>query len=99
MTSPYADWKKDGLNTLLKISRSICAVMTKWGGVIKDKYADQPDIVAMVVALEVVCGLLPAAQAEYDAFPSDDGLPPSDTSTILGIDPSAPPTGDPEGIV
>lgn len=95
MTSPYADWKKDGLTVLLRVARTLCGIIQQWGGVIKSKYSENTAIVTLVELAEALCVALPSAQAEFDAYPSDDPLPPTDTSTILGIDPSAPAEPDP----
>lgn len=93
--SPYADWKKDGLTTIIKAARFLCGLVNQFGGIIKSKYADNPAIVALVIAAETLCAALPAAQAEFDAIPSDDPLPPSDPSTTPGIDTNAPEAPDP----
>lgn len=96
MTSPYADVKRDGMNSLLKFAKLLCAIVQSFGAVIRSKYADNPAIIALVTAIDAVCALLPEAQAEFAEFPSDDGLPPSDPSEALGIDENAPPAPDPE---
>jgi len=96
MTSPYADWKKDGLTTVIRLARGLCVVINRYGGVIKSKFSENAAIVALVVAAEALCAALPEAQAEFDAFPSDDPLPPADPSMTAGIDENAPAPPDPE---
>lgn len=94
--SPYADWKRDGLVLVMRLARAVCGAISRYGHIIKSKYADKPAIVALVIAAETLCAALPNAQAEFDAIPSDDGTPPADPSTALGINPSAPPAGEPD---
>ena len=96
MTSPYADWKRDGLDKLMKLARLVCALVSQFAHIIRSKYAGNPAIIALLTAAEGLCELLPAAQAEFDAMPADDPAYPSDPSTLNGIDPSAPPAPEPD---
>lgn len=88
--SPYADWKRDGLTKLVGLARALCTLVQTFGGIIRSKYADNVAIIALLTACETVCNLLPEAITEFDAISSDDPLPPSDPSTINGINPDAP---------
>ena len=87
--SPYADWKKDGLASLIKFARLLCGIVSAWAGVIRSKYADKPNILALLTAIETACGLLPDAQTEYQALASEDPAIPSDPSGLAGINPAA----------
>jgi hypothetical protein len=95
-TSPYADWKKDGLSKLIALASLLCGLIQKWGGVIKSKYADNAAIVALVLAAEALCAALPPAKEAFDSFSFDDSAIPGDTSTLPGINPGADPAEDPE---
>lgn len=90
MTSPYADWKRDGLDLIMRLARAVCGAISTYGHIIKSKYADNVAIVALVIAAETLCAALPAAQAEFDAIGSEDDLPPSDPSGLPGINTEAP---------
>lgn len=94
--SPYADWKRDGLSTLIKLARLLCNVVTSFAGIIRSKYADKPAIIALLTAIELACDALPDAQEEFRAIGSDDPEIPSDPSGLAGINPSAPAAGDPD---
>ena len=96
MTSPYADWKRDGLASLLKLAKALCSIVTTFAGIIRSKYSDQPNILALLAAIEAVCQLLPDAIADYDAFSPEDDPYPADTATLAGIDENAPDAPEPD---
>lgn len=89
-TDAYDDFKRDGLDKLIKLAKVMCATVNTFAPIIRGKYRDNVAIIALLEAISAVCSLLPEAQAEFDAFPPDDGLPPVDTSNIVGINPNAP---------
>lgn len=89
MTSPYIDWKKDGLKAVMTAARVVCRLITTYGGIIKSKYAVYAEIVLLVNLAEALCAQLPAAQEDLDAFSFEDAPIPSDPSTLAGINPAA----------
>jgi len=95
-TDAYDDFKRDGLDKVIKLGQTICRTVTTFAPIIRGKYRNEPTIIALLSAIEAVCAVLPDAKATLDAFPSDDGLPPADASNTLGINPSAPPAPDPD---
>lgn len=90
MSSPYMDWKRDGLTRLVALARALCALVTTFGHIIRSKYASNVAIIALLTAAETLCAALPGAIAEFDAISSEDPLPPSDPSGLPGINPEAP---------
>lgn len=88
--SPYAEYRRDGMNKLLDIARTLCAIVQTFGAIIRSKYADYPNIIALLTAIDAVCALIPDAQADFDAIGFDDPAFPADPQAIEGIDPSAP---------
>lgn len=96
MTSPYFEWKRDGLSTMIKVARFMCKLINEWAHVIESKYAEKPHILLLLGAAQAMCELLPAAQAEFDAFGFEDAPAPIDPSEMAGINPDAPDAPDPE---
>jgi hypothetical protein len=94
--SPYANYRRDGLNRLLKLAQALCAIVTTFAGIIRSKYEGNPNIIALLAAIEAVCELLPPARDEFESIPSDDPLPPTNSTDITGINPNAPPAPSPE---
>ena len=88
--NPLADRAKDGLPELTKLARRMCLLVQQYKPVIVAKYGDNLVIMGLIVAIEVVCGLLPEAINEFAALDNDLSLPPADTGDTAGIDPSAP---------
>lgn len=94
-TDAYDDFTRDGLDKLIKLGQALCRTVSLFAPILRGKYRNEPTIIALVAAIETVCSLLPEAKATYDAFPSDDGLPPADVSNTLGINTNAPPAPTP----
>lgn len=88
--NPYATRDKDGLPELTKLAYRMCALVTRYKPVILAKYSSNLAIMALVTAIEVLCGLLPEAKQAFNAIDDDLTIPPADTGDITGIDPSAP---------
>jgi len=89
MPSPYESYNRDGLNKLIKLARAMCIIVTTFAAIIEAKYNDKPNIIALLNAIKAVCLLLPDAQNEFDAIPSDDPAFPIVSSEIAGINPDA----------
>lgn len=99
MASPYADYKKDGMDRLLKLGRALCALVLTFAPVIRGKYGANVAIIALLTAVENLCPLIGDAEAEFLALGSDDPPIPSDPSTLTGINASAPESGEPTDII
>ena len=95
MPTPYSDYKRDGLTKLLKLGHFLCQTVSTFKAIIEAKYANEPRIIALLTAIEAVCALLPDAQTAMSEFAPDDDVPPTDTTTIAGINPDAPVSGSP----
>jgi hypothetical protein len=96
MTSPYLDFKRDGVDKLLRLAKGLCVLVQSFAHIIRSKYSGNVAIIALLTAVEGVCALLPDAQAEFDAFGSEDASFPSDPSTLNGINPSAGEAPEPD---
>jgi hypothetical protein len=90
MTSPYADWKKDGLKKLISLARVLCTLVNNFAHIIESKYSASPPILALLTAAKALCAALPSAIIEFDAIGYEDPLPPLDPSMLPGINPEAP---------
>lgn len=87
--NPLATRAKDGLPELQKLARRMCLLVQLYKPVIVAKYGDNLVIMGLIVAIEVVCGLLPEVENEFAMLDNDLSLPPADTGDTAGIDPSA----------
>lgn len=96
MPSPYDEFKRDGVNRLLKLARAMCVLVNAFAAIITTKYRDFPAILALVVAIQNLCQLLPDAEQEFVAIASQDSPIPPDSGDIAGINPEAPPPPDPD---
>lgn len=88
--NPLAQRERDGLTEIQKLAIRMCALVQRYKPIIAAKYGSNLVIMGLILAIEVVCGLLPDFQQEFTALTLDSTLPPSDPSEILGINPSAP---------
>lgn len=95
MTSPYIDFQRDGMKKIIDFGRTLCRLVQTFKPIIIVKYADKPTIIALIVAIESVCALLPEAQNDFLALDLNQSEPPEDTGEMSGIDPAAPPAPDP----
>lgn len=96
MTNPYADYQKDGLNTLLNLCKAMCRLIQQWEPVIREKYGDNDAIIALLDLNLELCALLPAADIAFKEISLDQTLPPADPSEAAGINPDAPDAVDPD---
>lgn len=100
MTSPLADFKRDGMTKLVGLAKVMCKTVTTFKPVILAKFGSNLAIVALIEAIEGVCTLLPEAENEFLAIHVDSTPPPADPADIAGLDPDAwealPPDYDPE---
>lgn len=97
--NPLAEREKDGLTEIQKLAIRMCLLVQKYKPIILAKYGDNLVITGLIIAIEVVCGLLPNFQQEMIELKLDTTPPPADPSEIGGINPSAPPDVPPTPIV
>jgi len=90
MTSPYADYERTGYKKLLQLAQVLCKLVTQWAVVIRAKYGDNVSMMALLVAVEGLCSLIPEAAAEYSELTLNQGIPNDDAALIAGSDPAAP---------
>lgn len=96
MTNPYASYQKDGVDKLLQLCKAMCRIVQAWEPVIREKYADNTAIIALLEVTLELCSLLPAADAAFKEISLDQTLPPADPSETLGINVDAPPASAPD---
>jgi hypothetical protein len=94
--NPYADFKRDGMDKVIALAKTLCRLILTFEVVIRAKYGDNIAIIALLEAVKNLCGLLPAEDAEFQAIALDTTLPPENPAEIGGIDPSAPPAEEPD---
>lgn len=61
---------RSGLPTLLKIGRTLCVFMAKWGPKIRNSHGDNEDLMAVLDAIDAICATLEATVS--DALPQGD---------------------------
>jgi len=88
--NPYADYKKTGLDKMIKFAKVLCGLVATFKVVIDAKFPDNVAIQALVTAILALCPLIPDADAEFQAWALDQALPPADAGEIVGINPDAP---------
>lgn len=85
----YALRKVDGLASIVKLGKAICRITQAFSPIIKAKYPESPNILALLTAIDAVCALLPDAQAEMNAD-TGDNTDIAGEADIAGTNPSAP---------
>jgi len=89
MTSPLADFKRDGMSKLIGLAKVMCFTVTRFKPVILAKFGSNIAIVGLIEAIEAVCSLLPDAENAFLAIHLDETPPPNDPADIAGTDPDA----------
>lgn len=94
--NPYTTYQKDGVDRLLQLCKAMCRLIQQWEPVIREKYGDNTQIIALLETCLELCALLPAADASFKAISTDMTPPPSDAGETAGINPDAPDAVDPD---
>ena len=96
MPTPYEDYKKTGMDKMIKLAKTLCFLVATFEVIIRAKFPDSVPIIALLDAIKVLCTLLPEADAEFQQWILDQTPPPADSGDIAGINPEAPaaPEGD-----
>lgn len=89
MANPYADYEKTGYKKLLDLAKTLCRLVQQWEVVIRAKFGDNVAMMALLTAVLALCELLPAADAEYQAFTLATTPPDETSEETAGYDPSA----------
>jgi hypothetical protein len=63
-TGLYANRSKDGFSTLMGLSKTLCRIVGAFSGIIRSKWADVPEVLAWLDAVEAICPLVISAEAE-----------------------------------
>lgn len=99
MPVSYADYKRDGMTTMLELGKALCKLVLAFAPIIRGKYSGNTAIIALLIAVENLCPLIGDAETEFNSLETDDLVPPVDGDVPDGIDVGAPPSGDPSGII
>lgn len=74
-------YKRNGVGVIMNIAKTACRLVALYGPTAKTAYSDTPVIVALIVAIENICPLLPPADAAYKASReggiNSDYIPPA----------------------
>lgn len=96
MSNPYEDYKKTGLDKMIKLAKVLCRLVQTFKVIIDAKFPDSVPIQALVTAIIALCALIPDAESEFLAWELDQTLPPADVGDTLGINPDAPAAQPPD---
>lgn len=96
VANPYEDYKKTGMDKMIKLAKVLCRLVQTFKVVIDAKFPDNVPIQALVTAILALCPLIPDADAEFQAWELDATLPPADAGDTIGINVDAPPAEPPD---
>jgi hypothetical protein len=96
MSTPYEDYQKTGLKKMIELAKVLCRLVQTFEVIIRAKFPDSVPIIALLDAIAVLCTLIPAADADFQAYALVTTPMPEDAAEIAGIDPTAPPAEDPD---
>lgn len=88
--NPYEDYKKTGLDKMIKLAKVLCRLVQTFKVIIDAKFPDSVPIQALVTAILALCPLIADADADFMAWELDQTLPPADAGDTMGINPDAP---------
>lgn len=88
--NPYEDYKKTGMDKMIKLAKTLCRLVQVFKVVIDAKFPDSVPIQALVTAILALCPLIADADAAFLAYELDATLPPADAGDTIGINPDAP---------
>lgn len=96
MPTPYEDYKKTGLDKMIKLAKTLCLLVQTFEVIIRSKFPDSVPINALLDAIKTLCLLVPDADAAFQEWVLDQTPPPADSADIAGINPDAPAAVDPD---
>lgn len=91
----YQNTKRDGTNKLINLAKALCRLVATFKPIILNKYKDNANILALLAAIDTVCQIVPEAEAEFMDLQGQNDPIVSDPENTPGLDPSAPPAGEP----
>lgn len=94
--NPYSTYQRDGMDRMLTLLKACCRLVQEWEAVIRAKYGENEQIIALLDLTLELCDLLPAADSAFKAISTDTTLPPADPSEAAGINIDAPAAVDPD---
>lgn len=86
---------RDGLDKLVALGKALCRIVQLFKPILLKKYNDNATIVALIVAIEGVCLLLPDVENEFLVEGGTNDVPLDTPEEIVGINPGLPPAPDP----
>lgn len=89
MPNPYADYQKDGMDTLLNLCKAMCRIVQQWEAIIREKYGENEQLIALLDLTLELCALLPAADAAFKEISLDQTPPENVAEETAGYDPDA----------
>lgn len=96
MTNPYADYQKTGLDSMIKLAKTLCRLVQTFEVIIRAIFPDSIPINALLVAIKDLCVLIPEVETEFLQWETNTALPPADPLDTAGINPDAPEAVDPD---
>lgn len=90
-----ADRKRDGGERIVKLARALVVIVQTFAATLWKKYGKTSGIGLLISAILALAELLPTAESDVLDYGGDNDDILLDPATAPGVDPSAPPTGDP----
>jgi hypothetical protein len=91
MTKVAGFTDRDFLNKIVKLGKALCKAVQLATPILKKKYPNNELIENLILAIGVVCALLPDVENEFLPVYGDNTEPLEDPNEIPGINPSLPP--------
>jgi len=87
---------KDGIDKLIKVAKTLCALVATFSALILRKYPNNELINNLLVAIAGVCALIPEIESEFLETLGDNADILEDPSGTAGIDVTRSPAEDPD---
>lgn len=84
-------YNRDGGNKIVLAAKALVILVQTFSGVLIQKYGANSAIGLLINAILALAPLLPAADAQVIEYGGSNEAIETDPSTIIGIDPDAPP--------
>lgn len=86
----YSKVERDGMTKIIALAKTLCRIIQAVKHIINGKFPDSEPIQLLVAAIEALCPLIAAAEADAIAWEGDNDIPLDDPAEIAGINPSRP---------
>lgn len=69
----YANRSRDGWSTFQGLAKSLCRISQAFDPILRSKWADSPNVIALLDAVAAICPLIAAAEGDvFDTYNGGD---------------------------